>query len=75
MTNRIDFTVTGDEQIRCSGCESRIHFALQRLSGVQHVAVDAKTRRVAVTFDPALLSSDQIEDRLKELGFDAEAAS
>lgn len=75
MTNRIDFIAIGDEKIHCSGCETRIRFALQRMSGVQHVAADTQTQRVAVTFDPALLSPDQIRERLKELGFDTEVAS
>jgi hypothetical protein len=34
MADRINFTGTGDEKIHCSGCESRIRFALQRMPGV-----------------------------------------
>ncbi|WP_454727775.1 MULTISPECIES: heavy-metal-associated domain-containing protein [Cupriavidus] len=75
MTDRIDFAVTGDEKIHCSGCESRIRFALQRLPGVKHVAADAVTQRVAVAFDPAQLSSNPIRERLNELGFDVEVLS
>ncbi len=75
MRNRIDFTVIGDERIHCGGCETRIHFALQRMPGVRHVAADAETQRVAVTLDPGLLTADQIQARLKELGFDTEVAS
>lgn len=69
---RIEFTVIGSEKIHCIGCEARIRFALQRISGVQHVAADAEIQRVAVTFDPALLSPEQIQDRLKEPGFNRE---
>ncbi|MBB4518336.1 MAG: heavy-metal-associated domain-containing protein [Paraburkholderia sp.] len=75
MPDRIDFTVTGDEKIHCSGCESRIHFALQRLPGVQHVAADAATQCVAVAFDPARLIPSQIRERLQEMGFDVEVSS
>jgi copper chaperone CopZ len=75
MADRIDFAITGDEKIHCTGCETRIRFALQRLSGVRQVAANAQRQRVAVTFDPALLTSGQIQDRLKELGFHTEVVS
>ena len=73
--DRIDFTVTGEEKLHCSGCETRVRFALQRMPGVEHVVADAKTQRVAVMFDPALLTADHIRNRLKELGFDVEVSS
>ncbi|EIL86809.1 MAG: copper resistance protein CopZ [Rhodanobacter sp. 67-28] len=75
MTERIDFTVTGDEKIHCSGCETRIRFALQRLPGVQHVTADAGTQRVVVAFDQVLLTASQIRERLNELGFHVEVLS
>jgi copper chaperone len=75
MTDRIDFAVTGDEKIHCSGCETRIRFTLQRLPGVQGVAADAATQRVAVAFDPARLTLGQIHERLQEMGFDVEVSS
>lgn len=75
MADRIDFTIAGDEKIHCIGCETRIRFALQRMSGVQHVATDTETQRVTVTFDPALLGPDQIQARLKEMEFDTEVVS
>jgi copper chaperone len=74
MTDRIDFTVTGDEKIHCSGCETRIRFALERLAGVQHVAADAVTQRVIVTLDPARASHDQVQERLKQIGVDVEVS-
>ncbi|AJZ56428.1 cation transporter [Paraburkholderia fungorum] len=70
MTHRIDFTVTGDEKSHCSGCETRIHFALQRMSGVQDVTVKAQTQRIAVTFNPARVTGEQVQERLKHIGFD-----
>ena len=75
MMGRIDFTVTGEEKLHCSGCETRVRFALQRMPGVEHVAANAETQRVAVTFDPALLTADQLRERLKEIGFDVEVSS
>ena len=75
MVNRIEFTVTGEEKLHCSGCEMRVRFTLERTPGVEHVAADAKTQRVAVMFDPALLTADHIRKRLKEIGFDVEVSS
>lgn len=73
--DRIDFTVTGEKRLHCSGCETRVRFTLQRMPGVEHVVADAKIQRVAVMFDPALLTADQIRNRLKEIGFDVEGSS
>jgi copper chaperone CopZ len=75
MSARIDFTVTGKEKMHCSGCESRIRFALQRLAGVQHVAADAHTQRVTVAFDPDQVTSDQLRERLDLMGFEVEVKS
>lgn len=75
MSTRIEFTVTGKERIRCSGCESRIRFGLQRLAGVQHVAADARTQRVTIAFDPAQVTLDRLREKLDELGFEVERAS
>ncbi|WP_198364101.1 heavy-metal-associated domain-containing protein [Burkholderia ubonensis] len=74
-TDRIEFTVVGAGKIHCSGCEARIRFALERLSGVQTVSADAETQRVTVTFDPARLMPDQMQETLKEMGFDMEVLS
>ncbi|WP_414144563.1 heavy-metal-associated domain-containing protein [Burkholderia stagnalis] len=54
--------------MHCSGCEARIRFALERLSGVQTVSADAETQRVTVTFDPARLMPDQMQETLRKWG-------
>ncbi len=75
MTDRIDFTVTGEEKLHCGGCEAGVRFTLERMPGVEHVAADATTQCVAVMFDPALLTADHIRKRLKEIGFDVEVSA
>ncbi len=75
MMDRVDFAVTGDEKIHCSGCETRIRFALERMQGVRHVTADAATQCVAVAFDPLLLTSMQLRERLQMMGFDVEVLS
>ena len=70
MTLLIEFQVIGDEKIHCSGCETRIAFALRRLAGVREVRASAESQRIAVTIDPAELSPEQVRARLQELGYE-----
>ena len=72
MTDKIDFTVVGNRKINCSGCETNISFALQRIPGIQEVAADSKTQRVAINFDPLQVSIEQVQAKLKEIGFEVE---
>jgi len=75
MPEMINFIVTGAGQLHCAGCETRIRFALHRLTGVQHVAPDFRTQRVAVQFDPAQVNTHQVRQRLEEIGFEVEVSS
>lgn len=70
MTMLIEFQVIGDEKIHCSGCETRIGFALRRLPGVREVRASAETQRIAVTIDPDELGPEQVRARLRELGYE-----
>ncbi|WP_018991681.1 heavy-metal-associated domain-containing protein [Aromatoleum toluclasticum] len=70
MTTLIDFQVIGDEKIHCSGCETRIGFALRRLPGVRDVQASANTQRIAVSIDPEAVSADEVRARLQALGYE-----
>jgi copper chaperone CopZ len=72
MADRIDFMVVGDRKIHCVSCETMINFSLKRVPGIEQVTPDAKTQRVAVNFDRARISTEQVQDKLKEIGFDVE---
>lgn len=69
MARTIDFTVIGEPQIHCAGCEQRIGNAMRRLPGVQDVKASARTQRVAVTIDPADVGSEQVQAKLEQLGY------
>lgn len=73
MTIHIEFQVIGDEKIHCSGCETRIGFALRRLAGIRDVRASAETQLIAVTIDPEELSPEQVRARLQELGYQVAA--
>lgn len=66
----IEFQVIGDEKIHCSGCESRIGFALRRLPGVRDVRASAETQQIAVTIDAEEVKPERVRARLQELGYE-----
>jgi Cu+-exporting ATPase len=66
----IEFQVVGDEKIHCSGCETRIGFAVRRLPGVRDVRASAETQRISATIDPEEVSPEAVRARLQELGYE-----
>ncbi len=73
MAVNVEFTVVGEEKMRCSGCGTRARFALSRLPGVQEVRVDSKTQRIAVVINPRQVTQEDVQARLKVAGFETAA--
>jgi copper chaperone len=71
MTTTMNFTVTGDQEIHCEGCEQRISRALERFEGVETVEASAQNQHISVETDPAQTGPDQLRERLDLLGYDA----
>lgn len=69
-TNTMKYTVTGDQEIHCDGCEQRISRALERLDGVKTVEASAQTQRVVVETDPTQTNPDQLQERFDLLGYE-----
>lgn len=69
-TNTLNYTVTGDQDIHCEGCEQRISRALERLDGVETVEASAQTQRIAVETDPDQIDPDQLRERFDLLGYE-----
>jgi copper chaperone CopZ len=44
MADTIEFMVTGETTLHCTGCEQRVAHALRRLAGVQDVRASAQTQ-------------------------------
>ena len=65
----VEFTVTGEPTIHCSGCEQRIGNALRRLSGVQDVRASAQSQRVVASIDVTQVSADQLRAKLEQIGY------
>jgi copper chaperone CopZ len=69
-TNTMKYTVAGDQEIHCDGCEQRISRALERLDGVKTVEASAQTQRVVVETDPTQTNPDQLRERFDLLGYE-----
>lgn len=68
----IEFVVTGNQRMHCVGCETRITYVLRQLPGVRDVRASAKTQHVRVLLDRAGIDAQAVEDKLKELGYEAQ---
>lgn len=55
--------------INCGGCARNVKAALARTPGVSNVEVDVPAKRVAITFDDAQTSPEQLADALTEAGY------
>lgn len=69
MTNTLTFTVTGEQEIHCDGCEQRIGRALERLDSVKSVDASAQTQSLVVEIDPEQTGADQLHERMELLGY------
>lgn len=54
----------------CASCEVAVRTSLMRLEGVLRVEPDHRSDRVAVRFDPARVSEEQIKERIQASGYD-----
>lgn len=69
MIEKLEFSIVGEEKMRCGGCESRVRFALQRLPGVVGVRADSETQTIAVSFDSQRLGASELQQLLKTAGY------
>ena len=58
--------VTG---MTCGGCENAVKRALGRLEGVSEVTASHVEEKVAVYFDPATVTPDEITARISATGY------
>lgn len=71
----LEFQLIGEQKMHCVGCETRIAYVLRQLPGVRDVRASAKTQNVLVVVDgTGPTNVEQIGERLKELGYEAQPA-
>src|SRR5687768_6965471 len=64
--NDVTFGVTG---MTCASCVRRIEKALGKVEGVQEASVNLATERARVTYDPALVTMDQLQAAVEKAGY------
>lgn len=63
-------TVTLDVQnMTCAVCPITVKKALERVAGVQHVAVDYDSKTATVQFDDATITADKLTEATKDAGY------
>ena len=75
MLKSITFEVVGDQRLHCESCERRVERLLKGVQGVRQVRADASQQRIEVLFEAAEIEEPAILDRLRLLGYTAEAAT
>lgn len=68
----LKFDVQG---MTCGGCTGSVQRALSGLDGVTHVEVTLQPGSATVQADPSRVTAKQIEARLADLGFEAQAVA
>jgi copper chaperone len=58
------------EGMTCGGCTSSVEKALGARPGVQVAKASLEGANVEVEFDPAVIAQGQIEDAIRDAGFD-----
>ncbi|MBP1044477.1 copper chaperone CopZ [Vagococcus sp. BWB3-3] len=64
-----EFSVTG---MTCNHCVASVEKGVNELTGVEKVKVNLKKGRATVKYDETNVSSDQIVNKIKEVGYEAE---
>ncbi|CAI5463586.1 unnamed protein product [Closterium sp. Yama58-4] len=67
--------VVGIEGMTCSACSTAVETALSRLPGVSAAAVALLQNQAQVTFDPAIVTENEIVTAVEDAGFDARIIS
>ena len=62
-------TVLSVPDVSCEHCVKTIDGALGALAGVESVVTDIPSKTVALRYDPAQVSMEQIEETLDDAGY------
>lgn len=69
VTDTIDLDIFG---MTCAACSTRIEKVLNRTHGVQQATVNLTTELGTVTFNPEILTPNDLINRIKNIGYDAQ---
>ena len=68
---RQEFLISG---MSCAACSARVENRLNALPGVQEAAVNLATNKAVVRYIPGMITLPEIENAVRELGYDARPA-
>lgn len=57
------------ETVSCPSCIAKIEGMLKRTAGIESSEVSFNTSRVKVSFDENVITSDDIKDKINNLGY------
>lgn len=56
---------------QCESCENRIESRLRKVKGIQSADLHVESKVLTVVYNPSIISSAIIEDKVTEIGYDA----
>ncbi|MFS8650475.1 MAG: heavy metal translocating P-type ATPase [Caldibacillus sp.] len=68
VTEQVEFDVFG---MTCAACSTRIEKVLNKQDGVTRATVNLATESATVEFNPAVISEQELIQRIRKLGYDA----
>lgn len=68
VKEEVDLQISG---MTCAACSTRIEKGLSRMEGVQKAAINLALETGKVEYDPTVIRSADIIDKIKHLGYDA----
>ena len=69
LTEKVDLDVMG---MTCAACSNKIEKVLNRISGVNKATVNLTTESATVEYNPDMTSVDEFQQRIKNLGDEAQ---
>lgn len=63
-------TVIHVEGMTCTHCKMSVEKALKTLDGVQDAAVNLEAKTVAIDFDPAMVSAENLKKTISNTGYE-----
>lgn len=63
-------TVIHVEGMTCTHCKMSVEKALKTLDGVQGAAVNLEAKTVAIDFDPAVVSAENLKKTISNIGYE-----
>ncbi|MGP4068141.1 heavy metal translocating P-type ATPase [Halobacillus sp. B29] len=68
QTDKLELDIHG---MTCAACSTRIQKGLSRMNGIEEASVNLTTEAGVIEYQPGLVSTDQIIEKIKDLGYDA----